>query len=647
MDGLLRRRPGGRGPFAIALGLHQQQPILRSGQCGPANGSGHRFPSGTRRHRWPGWLQLCAVGSVGDLEGGFLSNPLNRTQDNHNNLTGPGGGLTLIETVTTDVQSITSATGRLGLAIAPNWLLYGKGGFAAGQIQTFGATQPAVPGFGWNSVRWHMGWTGGGGFEYRLFRNVTIGAEYNYYRLDAGDHVGPVQVTDTGPPPAPANPVAHRVSADVQTVMARINFYDFLYNSDPDAPPIIAKAYSPPATGNFSAFASSEVKYSGWNGTRGPNVFAPDPGKGYQIYAPTTIGVNYAVPSQVNIESGFKTGYVYSRNDTPGQGATYNGPVDSQVSFNTTFLSFDSVRPIAGLAMNLPTGNSYLPGNQRFTRMDPDLVEIGSYGAGFNINPTGGFVVGLNRSTAVSFSAGYAWNGAFTKEGVDLSAGNGFGTFNLKRRIKPGDAFTANANLTTSIGSATLLTSFAYMSDSRVTIDSVPVSRSGARYVSNAAFDLPIDERWALALNGSWSFQEKNAIPGSFGGLVTEPGSNNLVIGSVDPSYRYSERLKLGANYSVLWREANGYDPLNEMFLPAKLKQTVGVLAEYAISPSASINAHASHSWVHQDTGPLLATTLIPPCLPSNILSRDSLQLRALRGQANLTPSQPLRSSTF
>src|SRR5262249_48500233 len=158
-------------------------------------------------------------------------------------------------------------------------------------------------------------------------RNVTVGAEYNYYKLGNRDHAGIVAVTDTlsTGQVVPANPVAHRVNADVQTVMARINFYGL-------GPAAANTGQSPWLTGTFSSFAGTEANYAGWTGTRGSNVFAGDPGKGYQVYSPTTIGINYDLPSELKIETRFKSGYVYARHETSGQGATYNGPVDSQVS---------------------------------------------------------------------------------------------------------------------------------------------------------------------------------------------------------------------------------------------------------------------------------------------------------------------------
>jgi hypothetical protein len=298
------------------------------------------------------------------------------------------------------------------------------------------------------------------------------------------------------------------------------------------------------------------------------------------------------------------------------QEATYNGPVDSQVSFNATLLNFETVRPMAGVSMNLPTGTSYLPGNQRFTRMDPDLVEVGSYGTGFNINPTVGFLIGINESTAVSFSAGYAWRGVFIKEGVDLSAGGGYGTFNLKRRVNPGDSITINANATKAINNnAIVAASFAYIAESDVTIDGAPSGRAGARYLSNLVVSYQFDERHGVDVAGSWLFQEKNDVPDLAGGLIPEIKDSNsqVIIGSIEPNVQVDERWRLAFNYSVLYRTDNFYDLTEAQFIPAKLKNSVGVSAKYVISPNASVEVRGSHAWIHQETGPLLMTTIIPP----------------------------------
>jgi opacity protein-like surface antigen len=560
------------------------------------------------------------------VEGSWITSPMNHDTNNNFIPFPQDPEFNFREILTTNIQSAFAITGRLGYSVSPNWLVYVKGGYAIGEIKTSGRVSPAFDPaiFNWTDTRWHGGWTAGAGVEYRLFNNVTIGAEYAYYRLGNADHSGVITAEDTvNGVTSPANPVNHRVNAEMQTVMARVNFAfgggpyaasgpDAAYAAYLKAPPLPVRA------GTFSAFTNSEVRYSSWNGTRGSNIFAADRGSGYQVYAPTTTGFNYEVP-ELKLESRFKGGYVYANHSTPNQLAIYNGPIDTQATFNATFLNFETIKPTLGVALNLPTGNSFLPGNERFARMDPDLVDVGSYGVGFNVNPTAGFVVGINESTALSLSAGYAWQGAFTKEAVELGVTPSnflISIFDARQRVKPGDTFTANANLTSSVGkNLLLLASFAYMAESKLTIDGIPSGRAGGRYISNLTANYQIDERWALALNGSWSFQEKNEISNFLDGLVADPKNSNshLLIGSFEPSYQLTDRLRLAVNYSVLYRNENFYNQLEDQFSPAKLKHTAGISATYAIAPNASIDLRGSHSWVRQNDGPLLVTTILPP----------------------------------
>ena len=123
------------------------------------------------------------------------------------------------------------------------------------------------------------------------------------------------------------------------------------------------------------------------------------------------------------------------------------------------------------------------------------------------------------------------------------------------------------------------------------------------------------NDQWSLSMNGSWAFQEKNSITDPAGAFTAEPknSNNHLVIASVDPSYQATERLKLAVNYSFLFRSANFYDPVEELFAPAKTKHTVGASATYAVSPRGTVEVRASHSWVAADIGPLLATTTVLP----------------------------------
>jgi len=561
------------------------------------------------------------------IEGAWFSNPMNEHNFKPGFFPAPTGNS---EVITTNIQSVMSVTGRIGFAPSADWLLYGKGGYAAARIDTNGSVTPAlsVSNLDFTTTNWHNGWTVGAGAEYRLFRNITVGVEYDYYRFDSVQHVGGISALDTLPDLStrPASAILHNVNADVQTLMGRINVGFDAPASPADGPYAAYAAYlkAPPLAQpavNYSSFVTTEIKGSSWDGTRGANVFAADPGKGSQIYSPTTFGFDLQVPSQYKLETRLKSGYVYTAQNTAGQIARYEGPLDTQAAFNLTLLSFDSIRPLFGLNLNLPTGNTYLPNSQRFARMDPDLVDVGSFGVGFNVNPTAGFVFGVDEHTAISLSAGWTWQGPFTKEGINLAEVGPaeIDTTDLKQKVSPGDTYTLNGNVSSTFGSLVLNESFAYMGDSHASIDGLSTGRAGAKFTANASASYNFDERTALAANVSWNFAEKNIIPGLNGFFVVEPknSNSNVVIFSLDPSYLITDRVKIAGNYSFLWRDNNYYDPFENQYVPAKEKHTAGASVVYAMTEMATLTLRGSHAWVHQDDGPFVpAANFVPSFQP-------------------------------
>ena len=81
---------------------------------------------------------------------------------------------------TLKIDQIATATGKLGYAIG-SWMLYGKGGFADGRIETF-AINTATGVLG-DARQWQSGWTVGVGFDYMVMPNLLLGAEFNYYNF--------------------------------------------------------------------------------------------------------------------------------------------------------------------------------------------------------------------------------------------------------------------------------------------------------------------------------------------------------------------------------------------------------------------------------------------------------------------------------
>jgi outer membrane immunogenic protein len=85
------------------------------------------------------------------------------------------------------VVNTFQAGGRLGWAQGP-WLLYGTGGWANGLIQSRIQNLTTGAPFDNTSER-HNGWFAGGGLEFAVARNATVGVEYLHFDLGSELHV--------------------------------------------------------------------------------------------------------------------------------------------------------------------------------------------------------------------------------------------------------------------------------------------------------------------------------------------------------------------------------------------------------------------------------------------------------------------------
>jgi outer membrane immunogenic protein len=115
-----------------------------------------------------------------------------------------------------EIDNLLLVTGRLGYA-SDRWLTYVKGGYATARVKfdTFitSTGQPTT-----TSRDRENGWTVGAGFEYAITNYVSLGAEYNFVRLNIDDRnqqvfpgfAAPETVTDA--------------RADIHAVWARLNF---------------------------------------------------------------------------------------------------------------------------------------------------------------------------------------------------------------------------------------------------------------------------------------------------------------------------------------------------------------------------------------------------------------------------------------
>lgn len=139
---------------------------------------------------------------------------------------GPMGEMTspffAVDRWTGNVNFLTTVTGRLGYA-AGSTLFYVKGGYAGAQVDATLTDHAACgAGFGGGCLHgggkdWMNGWVAGGGVEYAILRNVTLGLEYNFIDLGSTH-----QVNGTVAPALAA--LDQKVDVEIQTVTARVSF---------------------------------------------------------------------------------------------------------------------------------------------------------------------------------------------------------------------------------------------------------------------------------------------------------------------------------------------------------------------------------------------------------------------------------------
>jgi hypothetical protein len=369
-----------------------------------------------------------------------------------------------------------------------------------------------------------------------------------------------------------------------------------------------------------------DFRFATWEGTRGSDIFKPERGEGSQFYASLTGAMSANLANVALWELAARTGYVWSHHGTQGQAATYVGPTDTVLTAKVTIGGFSYVSPFVSVNANVPTGESFLPGQQRFVRMDPDLVELGAYGEGLNINPVVGFTFAPTATLMISPSIGYAWRGKFDREGgfnIVNDNGNASGDDLTGTRVEvdPGNVLQASLTSVARIGAATVQGSFTYVSQSEVSLNGIPVGQAGAGYVASLRALYPLASKVTLDVSGGWSFKEKNRVPKTppsptlpfgAGDLIEEARNSNsqVLIGAIQPTFALSDNFALGANYSFLWHDQNSYDIIEDRFIPGRIKHSVGLVLDYTLSKTAIITLSGSRFWVHDGAGPVGTETM-------------------------------------
>jgi opacity protein-like surface antigen len=501
---------------------------------------------------------------------------------------------------------IASATATLGYSLN-GLLVYGKGG-AAWTRNKYGINlgtpeDPDLPQASFLAQDRRTGWTMGAGVEYPFANHFSTKLEYDYYDFGSRN----LLFADQMSPSLGSVDVRQRVHA----VKLGLNY--FLWG----APPLPVSGGGTTAPMSWSETFSSEARYFSWQGTRGTptNAVGPGPvplatpGSGTELYTPYAAQL-VGQSNDLKIEMLMRGGWVWARQSTAGLTGTVATATDTVASGTITYLGLRGLQPFASLELNLPTGLAALTATQFNARMDPDLVDISTFGEGLNIGPTVGVNIPLTEAWLLTMSAGYTRRGNYNMEGPLTPPGGGAAP--QSTNIQPGDALTLAAVLGYQSGPLSAKFTGTFTKNGTTKEDNTPFVKPGQRLLiaGSASYDWPGDHSGTTTVNASAAHSNRNEVlfqclTGCPTGLVIEPFNTNSNVYQAGVQHLFNfNRFAIGPAGSFLFRDNNGYEPTTLQFVPAKQRWSAGVLAQYAPTNALNFNARLDRIWTHENLTP-------------------------------------------
>jgi hypothetical protein len=351
---------------------------------------------------------------------------------------------------------------------------------------------------------------------------------------------------------------------------------------------------------------ASEARYYSWKGDRGsPPNFNTAPGSGSQIYVPMALQVTGKPSDVVKAQFLVRSGWVRSDQTTSGLSGTVTTITDTVMSGTLTYLAINGVQPFVSLNVNAPTGKSVLNGTEANARMEPDLVEIGSFGEGWNIGPTAGLNISLTESVMLTASVGYTWRGAFDRERSSAEVNPAIQT---PTSLDPGDVLTGTLTLGYQDREWTWSVTGTVSEETKTTENGVDLYKAGRRYLASATVARNWPGQWGqTTVNASYAHSNRNEV--LFLGasaIVAETVNTNsdLYRVAVQHLFLVDDTLALGPTASYLHRNNNAYGAGTLQFVPEKERWAVGGLARKALTQNVTFNVRGEYIWTDEDDRP-------------------------------------------
>jgi len=387
---------------------------------------------------------------------------------------------------------------------------------------------------------------------------------------------------------------------------------------------------------------ATDVRYFSWTSTRGqPTNANANPGRGHQIYVPVAAQVAGRLSPDFKTEFLIRGGWVHAHQTTAGLSGSVDTVTDTVTTARFSYTGWTGFHPFVAVSANLPTGLSSLSGTQPFARMDSDLVEIGSFGEGFNVGPTVGFNLPLTPQFIVTASAGYTWRSAYDRE---RSLSEKATAPPIPTEVSPGDVLTGTVTVAYADDTWSAKLTGSVSEETKTVENARPLYKPGRRYVASGSvsFNWPQD-MGVTSVNASYSHSEKNEV--LFLGaaaLIKELMNANSDLYRVGIQHLIAwDRINIGPTGSFLYRDKNGYDQMTLQFVPAKTRWAAGLLMRYAPTDQITLSLRADRVWTREDErlaqGGVLFSVLANAFVPGSavpIVSSDGWQIA---GGANIS----------
>jgi hypothetical protein len=370
--------------------------------------------------------------------------------------------------------------------------------------------------------------------------------------------------------------------------------------------PVKAPVDAAPATisERWNATFASEVRYYSWQGGRGyPTIAATGLGGGSEVYTPIAARLVGRPTDDFKIDFTARGGWVSAHQSTAGISGAVSTTTDTQLNGTFTYYGIAGFQPFVSVSSNLPTGRSALFGSAANARMDPDLVEISTFGEGLNYGPSVGFNLPVSGNFILSAAAGYTWRGNYTRDN-SLSAQTPL--LQAATWVEPSEVFTTTGSAAFQLGQFSSTLTAALSTETTTTENGAALYRAGDRYVISTVFSYDWQRAGLTTLTASGAHSNRNDVKfANVPTLVREIMNTNADVFKVGLQHLFPVgQLTIGPMGSFLIREHNSYDATTLQFVPEKERYSGGLLARYAVTDKFTLNARGEYVWTYEHDNP-------------------------------------------